>query len=294
MPQPAEIAAEVECVWPLGAELGEGPVWVASESAVYFVDIKAPAIHRLEPESGQRTTWPAPAQVGFLVPVTGGGFVCGLQGGLYRFDPRDGGFTRLCAVEADRPGNRINDGFVDPAGRLWFGTMDDAEAAVAGTLYRWSGGDAPDAIDAGYTITNGPAVSPDGRTLYHTDSAAKTVYAFDLTAEGALSGKRVFAQTTDAHPDGMAVDAEGCLWVTLFGGWRIERYSPDGAVIGAVRFPCANITKLAFGGPDLRTAYATTAKLHLSAEARAAQPLAGGLFRFPVDTPGLPQAVFDL
>jgi sugar lactone lactonase YvrE len=290
MPQPAE----VECVWPLGAELGEGPVWSAAENAVYFVDIKAPAIHRLEPEAGRRTTWPAPAQVGFLVPARGGGFVCGLQGGLHRFDPADGSFTALCPVEADRPGNRINDGFVDPAGRLWFGSMDDAEAAVAGTLYRWRGQGAPEAVDAGYAITNGPAVSPDGKTLYHTDSRAKTVYAFDLAADGALSGKRVFARTADAHPDGMAVDAEGCVWVALFGGWRIERYSPDGAVIGSVRFPCANITKLAFAGADLRTVYATTAKLHLTLEARARQPLAGGLFRFTVDTPGLPQAVFSL
>jgi sugar lactone lactonase YvrE len=290
MPQPIE----VECVWPLGAELGEGPVWVADENAVYFVDIKAPAIHRFEPETGGQTTWPAPAQVGFLVPAAGGDFICGLRDGLYRFAPADGRFTPLCLVEADRPDNRINDGFVDPAGRLWFGTMDDAEATIAGTLYRWSGEGEPDAIDAGYAITNGPAISPDGKTLYHTDSAAKTIYAFDLAADSALSRKRVFANTTDAHPDGMAVDAEGCLWVALFGGWRIERYSPDGAVIGAVRFPCANITKLAFGGPDLRTAYATTAKLHLSAEARAQQPLAGGLFRFTVDTPGLPQAVFGL
>jgi sugar lactone lactonase YvrE len=285
---------EVECIWPLRAELGEGALWSARDQAVWFVDIKAPAIHRFDPASGARQTWAAPAQVGFLAPVRSGGFVCGLQGGLHRFDPASGSFALLAPVEADQPGNRINDGFVDPSGRLWFGTMDDGETAVRGALYCWDGQGAPRVRDASYAITNGPAVSPDGRTLYHTDSAARTIYAFDLAPEGCVSGKRVFATITDAHPDGMAVDAEGCLWVCLFGGWRIERFAPDGRAIGQIRFPCANITKLAFGGSDLRTAYATTARLHLSAQERADQPLAGALFAFAVDTPGLVQASLDL
>lgn len=284
--------AAAECIWPIRAELGEGPIWVAAERAVYFVDIKGPRIHRLETTTGERTSWPAPAQVGFIVPARAGGFVCGLRDGLHRFDPASGGFVRVCAVEADRPANRINDGFVDPAGRLWFGTMDNGEREATGSLYSWTGQGEPEPRDGGYGVTNGPAVSPDGRTLYHTDSRAKTIYAFDLGHDGALSGKRVFARTDDGHPDGMAVDAEGAVWVALFGGWRIDRYSPAGEVIGAVALPCANVTKLAFGGEDLRTVYATTAQLHLAAEARAAQPLAGGLFRFRVDTPGLPQAVF--
>lgn len=288
-----ECVIEVECIWPIGAELGEGPVWSAAEGALYFVDIKGPSIHRLKIETGEQTSWRAPSQVGFIFPTRDGGLICGLEDGLHRFDPQNGDFAPALPVESDRPGNRINDGFVDPAGRLWFGTMDNAEQAVAGTLYRWTGHGAATVMDSDYAITNGPAVSPDGRTLYHTDSAAKTVYAFDLAPDGALRDKRVFARTEDAHPDGMAVDAEGFVWIALFAGGRIDRYSPDGRVVGSVRFPCANITKLAFGGPDLRTAYVTTAKLHLAAEARASQPMAGHLFCFAVDTPGLPQAVFD-
>ena len=284
----------VECVWPLGAELGEGPIWVAAERAVYFVDIKGLYIHRLDAETGATTSWPTPSQTGFIVPARGGGFVCGMQDGLYRFEPERGRFELLTPVETDRPGNRINDGFVDPQGRLWFGTMDDGERESAGVLYSWSGRGEPKPRDTGYAITNGPAVSPDGRTLYHTDSAAKTIYAFDLAADGGISGKRVFARTDDAHPDGMAVDAEGAVWVALFGGWRVERYSPAGEVVGSIALPCANITKLAFGGDDLRTAYVTTARLHLSGEERALQTLAGGLFRFRVDTPGLAQAVLEL
>lgn len=283
----------VECIWPIGMELGEGPVWVQAERAVYFVDIKGLYIHRLETETDVRTSWATPAQAGFIVPARGGGFVCGLRGGLHRFDPVAGTFALLAPIEADQAGNRTNDGFVDPAGRLWFGTMDDSEREATGSLYSWTGQGHPLARDNGYGVTNGPAVSPDGRTLYHNDSAAKTIYAFDLAADGEISGKRVFARTNEGYPDGMAVDAEGGLWVALFGGWRIDRYSPGGEVIGSVPLPCANITKLAFGGDDLRTAYATTARLNLSPEDRAAQPLAGGLFRFGVDTPGLPPTVFN-
>src|ERR1700722_5470133 len=144
----------VECLWPIGAELGEGPVWVASERAVYFVDIKGPRIHRLDPETGARASWRPPAQAGFIVPARGGGVVCGLQDGLHRFDPAAGTFALLAPVEADRPGNRINDGFVDPEGRLWFGTMDDGEREATGSLYSWTGQGDPLLRDSGYAITN--------------------------------------------------------------------------------------------------------------------------------------------
>ncbi len=171
--------------------------------------------------------------------------------------------------------------------------MHDGEQDVSGSLYRWDGQGAPVLCDDGYAITNGPAASPDGRVLYHTDSARQIIYASDLAPDGTMSGKHVFARTENGHPDGMAVDAEGFVWVALFGGGRIDRYSPAGQVIGSVAMPCANITKLAFGGDDLRTVFVTTAKLHLSPEERARQTLAGGLFSFRADTPGLPQALVN-
>jgi D-xylonolactonase len=281
----------VDCVWPLGAELGEGPVWIAAERAVYFVDIKGRRVHRLHIDSGEQASWDAPAQPGFIVPLAAGGFVCGLQDGLHHFDPVTGAFRLLSPVEAHLAENRINDGHVGADGRLWFGTMHDAEADNTGSLYSWTGDGDLLAHDHDYGVTNGPAISPDGRTLYHTDSLAREVYAFDLAADGTLSNKRLFVRPEHGHPDGMAVDAEGCLWVALFGGWGIERYSPTGKAIGKVALPCANVTKLAFAGDDLRTVYATTAWLSLSPAQRAGQPLAGGLFRFGVDTPGLPQAL---
>jgi sugar lactone lactonase YvrE len=281
----------VTCVWPLKAELGEGPVWRAAERALWFVDIKARRIHRFEPDSGKVQSWTAPSAPGFLAP-TASGWIVGLKTGLHAFDPATGAFSYLATVEDPALDNRLNDGFAAPDGRLWFGSMHDPEAAPTGALYRYDDRGLAQ-LDTGYCITNGPCQSPDGRIFYHTDTLARVVYAFDIGPQGALTGKRPLIRIEDGagHPDGTTVDSEGCLWVALFGGWGVRRYSPEGRQIGFVRFPCANVTKIAFGGDDLRTAYATTAWLGLTAVERAAQPLAGGLFRFTVPAPGLPQGV---
>jgi len=282
------------CLWDVGATLGEGVLWDGAGNGVWFVDIKGRQIHRCDPQGGDRRSWDAPSQVSFIVPATAGGFVCGLEDGLYHFDAASGAFAPLAQVEADLPGNRFNDGHVDAGGRLWFGSMDNAEELPSGVLYRYASGEVA-AVDRDYIITNGPATSADARTLYHTDTLKKHIYAFDVALDGTLSNKRLFVTLEGGgHPDGMAVDTGGCLWVAVFGGWRIDRYAPDGAKIGEVRFPCANITKLAFGGADLCTVYATTARKGLSDADLAAQPLAGGLFTFRVDTPGLPQHAVQL
>jgi len=279
------------CVWPVGAELAEGPLWQAAENAVYFVDIKGRRIHRLSVATGEQQTWQAPDQPGFIAPLGDKVFVCGLPGGLYRFHATNGQFSKLVDVEPHLPGNRLNDGFVDAQGRLWFGSMDDAEQAPSGTLYRVNESGAAIAQDDDYVITNGPAMSPDGRTLYHNDTMRRVVYAFDVAEDGTLSGKRIFAAISgDGHPDGMAVDAEGFLWVALFGGWRIERYSPAGELVDQVPLPCANVTKLAFGGDDLQTVYVSTAWKGLTAIERQHQPQAGGLFTFRAPVPGQVQA----
>jgi sugar lactone lactonase YvrE len=175
--------------------------------------------------------------------------------------------------------------------------MDDGEENPTGALYRLDESGLS-VMDPGYVITNGPAISPDAGTLYHTDTLQKRIYAFDLHADGSLSGKRVFATIEEGagYPDGPVVDSQGCLWTGLFGGWGVRRYSPQGQLLECVSFPVANVTKLAFGGPDLMTIYATTARKGLDSAALAAQPLAGGLFCFRAETPGQPQfcAAIDL
>ena len=276
-------------VWQVRATLGEGVLWDAAHGRVWFVDIKGRRIHRCAADGSDRRSWDAPGQVCFIVPAADGSMVCGLDDGLYRFDDEGGRFLPLAKVEADDTGNRFNDGHVDAKGALWFGSMHDAEVEPTGVLYRFDGRRVA-RMDEGYVITNGPALSPDGRTLYHTDTLDKRIYAFDVAPDGSLANKRTFVEIADGgHPDGMAVDAEGNLWVATFGGWRIARFDAGGRKLGEVRFPCANVTKLAFGGEDLRTVYATTARKGLSSEELAAQPLAGSLFTFRVGTPGLPQ-----
>lgn len=288
------IASAPSCLWQVQATLGEGVLWDATSGQVWFVDIKGRRIHRCDADGSQQRSWEAPGQVSFIVRATDGSMVCSLDDGLYRFSEETGAFLSLLAVEADLPGNRFNDGHVDAHGALWFGSMDDAEERPTGALYRFDGS-AAERKDDGYIITNGPALSPDSRTLYHTDTLEKRTYAFDRAEDGSLSNKRPFVELKDGgYPDGMAVDAEGCVWIATFGGWRIDRFDAAGRKVGEVRFPCANVTKLAFGGEDLRTVYATTARKGLSSEALAAQPLAGGLFSFRVETPGLPQQLLKL
>jgi len=277
------------CLWQLGAELGEGPVWMAPEQALYFVDIKGQLIHRCKVDGTDAKSWPSPKAIGFLQPLADGDFVAGLQDGLYRFNPNSGSFNLIHSVEPLTPGNRLNDAYVDPQGRLWFGTMDNDETNPSGSLYRFDASKKLTAIDTGYVITNGPALSPDGKTFYHTDTLSQTVYAFDCSAQGQLSRKRVLLTTRNGYPDGTTVDSAGHLWIALFGGHRIERYSDKGILIESIYFPCGNVTKIAFGGADLCTAFVTTACKGLTSQQRAQRPFAGGLFTFQVDTPGLPQ-----
>lgn len=284
--------SEPVSIWQLGGPLLEGPVWVARDAALWFTDIKRHQIYRYDPASGERRSWEAPDQVGFVLPVEDGGFIAGLKTGLHHFDERDGSFTPLTDPEPELPNNRLNDGVVDPQGRLWFGTMDDGEAATTGAIYRLGADGHCERESPLCSITNGPALSPDGRTLYHTDTLGGLIYACDVTDDGHLTHRRVFATVpaSEGYPDGPTVDAEGCVWTGLYMGWAVRRYSPKGEMLEDIRFPVDAITKIAFGGPDLKTVFATTANKHLSPDALAAQPGAGDLFSFDVSVPGLPGA----
>ena len=261
----------------LGATLGEGPIWV--DDALWFVDIKKQRIHRYAPATDDLATWNAPAQPGWILPHVDAGWLVGLQSGLHRFDPDSGAFQLIAPVEEDRPSNRLNDATIDPAGRLWFGSMDDAEDQPSGAVYRADRAGIARVID-GICITNGPAIAPDGRTLYHVDTLTGRIAVCAIDSAGNLLDERDFVRidAADGHPDGPVVDAEGCLWIGLFGGWGVRRYDPAGALMTSVRFPVANVTKIALT-PD-GTAYATTAAKGLDAAALAAQPLAGDLFAF--------------
>ena len=279
----------VDCVWPLAATLGEGPLWNVPEGALWFTDIKGRALHRFYPGSGRRDTFPVDGEPGFR-PRTWRR-LCdghGRSPGALRRRAR-GGHARTIAMD---PRNRLNDATVDARGRLWFGSTDDGCVAPTGAVHVIGGSAGTQVRVAGgeCAITNGPAVSADGRTLYHVDSAARTITAFDVSARDTLVDGRLFAafRPDEGTPDGVVIDAEGCLWVALWGGWAVRRYAPDGELLLTVPMPCAQPTKVAFGGDQLRTAYVTTATIGLDDTDRARQPLAGGLFAFEAPAPGLP------
>lgn len=276
-------------VWDLAAELGEGSVWVERDKALWFVDIKKQQVHRYDPNDASKRSWDAPEQVGFIFPAERGGFVVGLQSGLHHFDEKSGEFDLIVAVEPDIPTNRLNDGVVDPEGRLWFGTMDNGERAKSGAFYCFSGGGLTRTRVDGIAITNGPAVSPDGRLLYFVDTLKGTIESAEIIGDGQLGDRQPFVRIDpkDGHPDGPSIDSEGCVWISLYAGWEAWRYSPAGKLMNRVRFPVANITKMAFGGEDLRTAFATTARQLLSVEELGKQPQIGDLFEFRVEVPGV-------
>ena len=283
----------VECVWPVAALLGEGPMWSSAEGVLWFVDIKGNRIHAFNEATGATRSFVTPESAAFVFRDSRGALLCGLRSGLYRFEPASNRFDLITKVDPAYPANRLNDGYVDAQGRLWFGTMDNEQHRPTGSLYRFAH-DHLEQMDSGYVITNGPAMSPDGRILYHVDTQRQCLYAFDVDQSGALSGKRIFVKIDepDVYPDGPAVDVAGNVWLAMFGGWGVRCYSPRGELLRTIDMPVAQCTKAAFGGADFRTLYITTAAIGLSDAQRAQQPLAGGLFRIRVDNAGLPANMF--
>jgi sugar lactone lactonase YvrE len=282
------------CVADVRAVLGEGPVWVAREQALYWADIKGWRIFRRAFETGEVTSWEPPFRICSLAPREGGGFVAGAENGFAFIDPEAGRFDLHANPEPERPTNRFNDGKLDRAGRFWAGTMDDEEIEASGALYRLDGDLSWRRLDDGYRVTNGPAFGPGGRLMYHNDSARQLTYVFDLDEEGNASNRRIFAQFGggEGYPDGMTVDAEGCLWIAFWDGWCLRRFAPDGELLGVVEVPVQRPTSCVFGGPALDHLFITSASIGLSQEELAGQPAAGGLFMMKPGVSGVADVLF--
>ena len=286
---------EVTCIWQIPAKLGEGPLWVPAENALYWVDIIEKQAHRLTLDSGERRTWTFGQPVTSLAVRRSGGFVGTVRDGFATIDFATETVTPLVLPEVNLPGNRFNDGKVDGYGRYWAGTMDNTQQQATGSLYRLDPDLKVHKMDSPYIISNGPAFSVDGKILYHTDTAKKTIFAFDLREDGSIGGKRPFIQLTDpveGHPDGMTVDSENCLWLAHYGGARLTRYSPEGKVMQIVPLPVPNVTSCTFGGPNLDTLYITTACQEMSPAEMEQYPLAGSLFAYQPGVTGLPTPLF--
>lgn len=285
----------VRLAWEIPAQLGEGPVWVEAENAVYWVDIFSNRAHRYSLADGAKMTWTFDFAVTSLNPRQGGGFVGTIIDGFVAIDFDTLSADPIQLPEARLPNNRFNDGKVDNSGRYWAGTMDLDQTAETGALYRLDPDLSVSKVDDGYIICNGPTFSLDNSIIYHTDSIKRKIYALDIGADGSLSNKRVFAEFTkdsDGVPDGMTTDSEDCLWVAHFGGARVSRYSPAGEVLQVLPIPALNITSCAFAGADLDTLYIVTARTAMSDEQLKQYPLAGSLFSYQPGVKGVPTPLF--
>jgi sugar lactone lactonase YvrE len=288
-------ASPFRCVLDAQASLGECPVWSADEAVLYWVDINAPSLNRFDPATGRNVVMPMPSSIGCFALRRGGGFVVALRDGL-RFADRNGTLgSRIVGAPYDPAYHRFNDGRCDARGRFLVGTMNERRDADSAGLWRLDPDLSFHPVLDGVTISNGLAFSPDGRTMYHADTPRHVVRAYEYDpATGTPSGRRTFAQWTAEtdRPDGGAVDADGCYWTAFYRGGRVLRIAPNGHTLAEFPLPAMCPTMCAFGGPNLRTLYVTTARQLRDADELARLPQSGGLFSMTVDVPGLPEPAF--
>lgn len=288
----------VRCTVDAQALLGEAPYWSEREQSLVWVDMLAPALHRLVLAKGRQKpahqAWPLPRLTSVAVPRRAGGYLLAQPSGLRLFDPEHGIDEAFAHPESSHAGNRYNDGKCDARGRLWIGTMDPGGQPGRGSLLRVDPDGSCTRIDTGFTVANGIAFAPDGATLYFTESAGRIVFAYDLDAKrGTVGRRRTFAAWPEGvKPDGLAVDGEGNVWIAIWDGWRVERWSAAGILQRTIRLPVPRPTSVAFGGRDLATLFITTARVRLPTAALVAAPLSGALFEFTPDVRGAPVGLF--
>jgi sugar lactone lactonase YvrE len=287
-------SVEAEPVGEATAVLGEGPYWVPEDSALLWVDIPNGQLFRTQFPSGATQSMSLGA-VSAAFPALGGGILTAGDNRLMLHTPPSGSgdawVSRMVAEVPSREGIRFNDASVDPAGRVWVGSMHVDESEPLGNLYRLDPGRELTAVVKGVTVSNGIGWSPDGSRMYYTDSPMRQVDVFDYDpATGEAFARRPFADLSrvDGVPDGLTVDLDGCVWVAMWGGGALRRFTPGGHQDAVLRVPVSRPTSCAFGGPDLTDLFVTTASIDLTDAQLAAEPLAGRLLRLRPGPSGLP------
>lgn len=275
------------------ARLGEGPVWDERAGRLRWVDIYNRRVHEFDPATGAASYLDVGDVVGALALTASHALLLARRHELSRLDPATGRVETVRRIEGLRADERLNDGRCDPQGRFWVGSMAEEEGRAC--LYRFDPDGSLHVMERGLTISNGLGWSPDGRTFYLTDSPRGRIYAYDFdAAAGTIDGRRVFAElgAGDAVPDGLAVDAEGCVWSALWAGGCVVRLAPDGRKIARLRLPLPLTTSCAFGGRGLRDLYVTTASVGMGQQEVDRHVEAGDLFCVRSDATGLPASRF--
>lgn len=292
-------AGEVRLAIASAALLGESPVWHPRENALYYADIPGHRLQRFDPASGELRHWQFDTDVSSLAPRMDGTLLLAMRDGLWVFDPTSGERSRVATPPYDPSNERFNDGKCDPQGRFWVGTIYEPRDPALASLHSFSKGKLTRRAE-GFTVVNGLAWSPNGRTMHWSDTKAHTIFAADFDpASGQMSRRRVFASfpmkqpgeslaTYGGRPDGAAMDVEGCYWVAMFEGQRLLRLSPEGRIVREVELPVRCPTMPCFGGADLTTLYITSSRENRPRSELLDQPWAGCVLALDVDVPGLP------
>jgi len=288
--------SSLEHYLPMQHELGETPIWVPEERALYWVDIGRHMIFRVDTTTDEYQSFKPDMPVRGLCRRTADSWLVITDAGLAFWDRETNTCQFIVDPYADEPDIQFNDGMIDRQGRLLVGSYNSARLeAPDGSLYRLDGDHRLNRLDGGLVLSNGIAISPDGRTLYVAEMFANKITAYDYDPEtGNVGHRRVFVQIPDevGKPDGLTVDSEGFVWAAHWGGWRVSRFDPSGKLEREIRVPVELVTCIGFGGESLDELYITTAWYDLSDSRRKAQPLAGDLFRIKTDIKGIPEPRF--
>jgi sugar lactone lactonase YvrE len=280
------------------AELGEGPAWQATSNRLIWVDIHAGDLHFFDPLNNSDTSLNLGEPVGCAAPCQNGEVILALRRGFATLNLSTQKLARLIAPEPHLPGNRFNDGKCDPSGRFLAGSMDDAETEASGSLYSYSSNGVLKTLLTCLRISNGLAWSPDCKTFYFIDTPSRQVSAYDYdlaTGEIAAPRPAVIIPPKMGWPDGMTSDAEGMLWVAMWGGASLTRWNPaTGQLLEAIPIPALNVTSCCFGGSDLTALYVTSARKGMSTAQQTGYPLSGGLFRIQTKIRGMPTFEFGV
>jgi sugar lactone lactonase YvrE len=289
------IARTVERAFDAADELGEGATWDVARQRLISVDIMRGRVHVFDPRTTTARTVEVGQPVGAAVPRRDGGLMLAVRDGFATLDLATRAMTFIAHIDLDRPDLRMNDGTCDAAGRFWAGTMAIDERPAAGALYRLDPDGSTHTMVTGVGISNGIDWSPDGGTMYYVDSLTQRLDRFDFDpASGMIANRRtlVTIDPAEGSPDGLTVDAEGAIWLALWGGSSIRRYLPDGTLDFVLPVPVTYPTTCAFGGADLGDLYITSATIRMNADERRRQPLAGSILRCRPGVTGRPAHAF--